>query len=62
MKIVPIYSAIFALMFVLLSVRVISARRSQKVSLGASGNKLVERAMRVQGNFAEYALLLLYML
>lgn len=65
MTIVPAYAALLALGFVLLSVRVISLRRSRKVAIGTNGDPLVERAMRVHANFAEYAplaLLLLLML
>ena len=65
MTIVPAYAALLALGFVLLSVRVIRLRRSRKVAIGTNGDPLVERAMRVHANFAEYAplaLLLLLML
>ncbi len=57
------YAALMGLLFVALSVRVIRARRSQKVGIGTGNNPLVERAMRVHANFAEYApftLLLIY--
>ena len=63
--ITPIYAALLALLFVFLSVRVIRVRRADKMALGTSGNARVERAARVQGNFAEYvpfALFLLYLL
>ena len=62
MIIVPTYAAIFALLFVFLSFRVIKARRQEKIAIGAGGSAVVERAMRVHANFAEYvpfALLLL---
>lgn len=52
--IVPIYAAIFAILFVALSIRVIGARRIARVALGAGGNSALERRIRVQGNFAEY--------
>ena len=54
MMIVPTYAAIFALIFVFLSFRVIKARRQEKIALGAGGSAVVERAMRVHANFAEY--------
>ena len=63
MSIVPTYAAIFALVFVTLSFRVIKARRQEKIAIGAGGSAVVERAMRVHANFAEYvpfALLLLF--
>ena len=62
MIIVPTYAAIFALLFVFLSFRVIKARRQEKIAIGAGGSAVLERAMRVHANFAEYvpfALLLL---
>ena len=54
MVIVPAYAAIFALIFTFLSARTIRIRRSQKVAVGTGGNLLLERAVRVHGNFAEY--------
>lgn len=65
MKVIPVYAALLAFLFVYLSVRVIKARRGAKVAIGSSGNASLERAMRVQANFAEYvplALILLMML
>jgi uncharacterized membrane protein YecN with MAPEG domain len=54
MQITPVYAAFLALLFVALSVRVIKQRRQAQVAIGAGGNKSLERAMRVQANFAEY--------
>lgn len=65
MTIVPIYAALLAFVFIYLSTRVIALRRSRKIALGAHGDPVMERAMRVHANFAEYtpfALLLLFML
>jgi uncharacterized protein len=64
-KIIPVYAALLAFLFVYLSIRVIKVRRTVKVGIGSSGNASLARAMRVQANFAEYvpfALLLLMML
>ncbi len=52
--IVPIYAAIFALIFVALSFRVANSRRFMRIGLGHGGNVILERRVRVQGNFAEY--------
>jgi uncharacterized membrane protein YecN with MAPEG domain len=52
--IVPIYAAVFAILFVMLSLRVIGARRSTRIPIGVGGNIALERRIRVQGNFAEY--------
>ncbi len=55
-------AAISGLLLIFLSVRVIAQRRTQGVSLGHAGNPALERAMRVQANFAEYTPLVLIML
>jgi uncharacterized membrane protein YecN with MAPEG domain len=48
------YIAIFALLLVLLSVRVSMARRHHHVALGDGGKPEVMRAMRAQANYVEY--------
>ncbi len=48
------YAAIFALLLVALSARVIQLRYIHQVSTGDGGNKRLARAVRGQGNFAEY--------
>src|SRR5262249_42704505 len=53
-SIVPVYSAVLALIYIALSARVIQVRRSAKVAIGTRGNVRLERAMRVHANFAEY--------
>lgn len=61
----PVFGAILACIYVFLAVRVIRLRRSEQIALGSAGNKRLERAIRVHGNFAEYvpiSLLLLLML
>lgn len=60
--ITPFYAALAALLLVLLSVRVIRLRRSQKVAIGDGENPLLRRAMRVQANFTEYAPLTLLLI
>src|SRR5215470_14115540 len=60
--IVPFYAAILVLIFVFLSARVIQMRGSARINLGHGNNPIMERRIRVHGNFAEYvpfALLLL---
>ena len=52
--IVPIYAAMLAFLYIALSARVIQARRSAKVAIGARGDVHLERKMRVHANFAEY--------
>jgi hypothetical protein len=61
--IVPIYAAIFAVMLVVLSIRVASMRGDVRIAIGDGGNIVLQRRIRVQGNFTEYVpmALLLFM-
>ena len=52
--ITSIIAAILVLMFIKLSLAVIGLRRKNKVGLGSGGHEDLERAIRTQGNFAEY--------
>jgi uncharacterized membrane protein YecN with MAPEG domain len=49
-----IIAAILTIIFVKLSFAVINLRRKNKVGLGSGGYDDLERAIRAQGNFAEY--------
>jgi uncharacterized protein len=60
--ILPIYAALLAILFIVLSIRAIRQRRSLKINLGDAGNKDMQRAMRVHANFAEYVPLCLLMI
>jgi uncharacterized protein len=60
--ILPLYAALLAIMFVVLSIRTIRQRRKLKIGLGDAGNKDMQRAMRVHANFAEYVPLCLLMI
>lgn len=65
MYIVTLYSGIFGLFFIALSVRTLLLRRSFGVLVGGGDQPTLERASRVHANFAEYvplALLLIYFL
>ncbi len=53
--ITSIIAAILCSMLVWLSFAVIKLRRSNKIGLGSGGHETLERAIRAQGNFAEYA-------
>lgn len=58
------YAGILAILFIVLSFRVIAKRNQYKVALGSDGHSLLERAIRVHANFAEYvpfALLLMFL-
>ncbi|MCA0401670.1 MAG: MAPEG family protein [Proteobacteria bacterium] len=56
------YIALFILLGVALSIRVVMLRRQLKIGLGDGGDKNLGRAIRVHGNFSEYAPLLLAIL
>jgi len=49
-----IIAAVLTIIFVKLSFAVIALRRKNKVGLGSGGHEDLEKAIRAQGNFAEY--------
>jgi uncharacterized membrane protein YecN with MAPEG domain len=49
-----IIASVLTIIFIKLSFAVIGLRRKNKVSLGSGGHENLERAIRAQGNFAEY--------
>jgi uncharacterized protein len=58
-----IYASLLGLLFVLLSIRTIRARRRSRIALGYGEDPGLIRSARVHANFAEYvpiALLLIY--
>lgn len=61
-RIVPVYAALLAFVFIALSVHVIRFRHKLKVAIGANGDAGLERAMRVHANFVEYAPIALLLL
>lgn len=54
MPVTSLFAALFAVMLVVLSARVIQRRRAARVALGDGGVTALNRAIRAQGNFAEY--------
>lgn len=65
MYITPFYGAVLGLIFIALSARTLSLRRSLQIAIGDAGHPQMLRAMRVHSNFAEYTpltLLLIFML
>ncbi|MBV2129265.1 MAPEG family protein [Arsukibacterium indicum] len=59
-----LYAGILAILFIVLSIRVITRRNQYQVAIGSDGQILLERAIRVHANFAEYvpfALLLMFL-
>ena len=57
-----LYAGLLALLFLLLSVRVIVARRTLRVGLGDGQSDILLRRIRVHGNFAEYVPFVLLMM
>jgi uncharacterized protein len=49
------YAAGLTLLFLVLSARVITYRRGNRISLGTGNDPVLEARVRAQGNFAEYA-------
>lgn len=49
-----IIASVLTIIFIKLSFSVIGLRTKNKVSLGSGGHEDLERAIRAQGNFAEY--------
>jgi uncharacterized membrane protein YecN with MAPEG domain len=58
----PLYAALAAAMMIVLSLRVIGARRSRRVAIGDGADEEVARRIRAHGNFAEYAPLALLLI
>ena len=61
MTITPLYAGILALLFFVLSIRVIRMRGTG-ISLGDGGNPIMLRRIRGHANFAEYVPLILLMM
>ncbi len=51
----PVYAALLAILFLVLSVRVARSRKATRILLGTEGDPELLRRVRVQGNCAEYA-------
>ena len=54
-SITGLYASPLAILFLILSVRVITYRRGNAISLGDGGDPALLARIRAQGNFAEYA-------
>jgi uncharacterized protein len=57
-----LYAGLLALVFIVLSARVILQRRDSRVPLGDGGEKALLRPIRVHSNFAEYVPLALILM
>ena len=61
MIITPLYAGLVAILFFVLSVRVVQGRGGG-ISLGDGGDARLQRRIRAHGNFAEYVPLILLMM
>ena len=55
LSVTPLYAGLIALIFIILSTRVITYRRKHRLSVGDAGDKKLLKRMRAQANCAEYA-------
>src|SRR5688500_9500598 len=62
MTVTPLYAGVLALLYLVLSYRVVQMRGPGFPSLGDGGNDALMRRIRGHGNFAEYVPLLVLML
>lgn len=62
MIITPLYAGLLALLFFVLSVRVVQLRGRKGASLGDGGDPALMRRIRGHGNFAEFVPLILLMM
>jgi uncharacterized membrane protein YecN with MAPEG domain len=65
MPVSALYAAIFALLYIVLSLRIVKLRQNAKALFGNGDDERLSRAIRVHGNFSEYvpfALVLIYFL
>lgn len=54
MPVTALWAALLAPLFLWLSMRIVPLRHAARVTLGTGGDPTLERAIRAQGNFAEY--------
>ena len=54
LMVTSIIGSVLTIIFIKLSFAVIGLRRQNKIGLGNGGHEALERAIRAQGNFAEY--------
>jgi len=62
LSITGFYTSLLALLFIGLSINIIRLRLQNKTGIGDGGHKVLAKAVRVHGNFAEYIPMALLML
>lgn len=60
--ITSIYAALCGLLLLWLSWRVVEVRRSERIGLGHADNRLLERRVRIHGNFVEHVPMVLLLM
>lgn len=60
--ITALYASLLAILYLALGGLVVANRRRARIGIGTGGDTALERAVRVHGNFAEYAPLFLVLL
>ncbi|MHC9084595.1 MAPEG family protein [Luteimonas sp. RIT-PG2_3] len=61
-RITLLFTSLHALMFVVLTMRVVMQRRSNRIGIGDGGHSTLARSVRVHGNFSEYVPLALILM
>ena len=62
MTVIPLYAGLLALLYFVLSYRIVLMRGAGMPSLGDGGNSVLLRRIRAHGNFAEYVPIILLMM
>lgn len=62
MVVTPLYAGLLALLYLVLSFRVVLRRRGERINLGDGGDVEMQRRIRGHGNFAEYVPLILVLM
>lgn len=53
-RITLLFASLHALMFLVLTIRVVAQRKSNRIGIGDGGHSALARSVRVHGNFSEY--------
>ncbi|MEQ6203560.1 MAPEG family protein [Sulfitobacter sp. HNIBRBA2951] len=62
LTVTPLYAGLLTLLYLVLTVRVVRYRRGNQISLGDQGDSQMAKRVRVHGNWAEYAPLVMILL
>lgn len=62
LELTPLYASVLAIIFFVLSIRVVIGRRRARIALGDGSDRTLLRRTRVQANFAEYVPMVLLLM